>query len=137
MLFLHPARFLPILRNRSLVHLLGISFLSMTAFVMMEAVFAIFMNDRFGFRELAVGGFFAFAGVIIIIVQGGLIGRLTKLLGEWTLVIAGPLFVMTAMSIYVVIAWRWSIEVQVGVAMVLLAGLFNASGRSIQTPTLS
>src|SRR3954469_12587241 len=137
MLFLHPARFLPILRNRSLVQLLGISFLSMTAFVMMEAVFAIFLNDRFGFRELAVGGFFAMAGVVIIIVQGGLMGKLTKALGEWTLVIAGPLLVMSAMLIYVVIAWNWGIAIALGVAMVLFAGLMNATGRSIQTPTLS
>jgi DHA1 family tetracycline resistance protein-like MFS transporter len=137
MLFLHPARFLPILRNRALVQLLGVSFVSMIAFVMMESVFAIFMNDRFGFRELAVGGFFAMAGVTIIIVQGGLMGRLTKLLGEWTLVIAGPMLVTSAMLIYVLIAWRWSIGVQLGVAMVLLAGLFNATGRSIQTPALS
>jgi len=95
------------------------------------------MNDRFGFRELAVGGFFALAGVTIIIVQGGLIGKLTKRFGEWPLVISGPLMVMTAMALYVVIGWRWTIEVQAGVALVLVAGLLNATGRSIQTPALS
>jgi Na+/melibiose symporter-like transporter len=137
MLFLHPARFKPILRNRALVQLLGISFCSMTAFVMMEAVFAIFLNDRFGFRELAVGGFFAMAGVVIIIVQGGLMGRLTKAFGEWALVIAGPLLVMTAMSILFVVAGNWRIGVQLGVAMIICAGLCNASGRSVQTPALS
>lgn len=137
MLFLHPARFKPILRNRTLVQLLGISFCSMTAFVMMEAVFAIFLNDRFGFRELAVGGFFAMAGVIIIIVQGGLMGRLTKAFDEWPLVIAGPLLVMTAMSILFVVAFNWRIGVPLGVVMIVCAGLCNASGRSVQTPPLS
>jgi DHA1 family tetracycline resistance protein-like MFS transporter len=137
MLFLHPARFKPILQNRTLVQLLGISFLSMTAFVMMESVFAIFLNDRFGFRELAVGGFFAMAGVVIIIVQGGLMGRLTKAFGEWALVIVGPMLVMTAMSILFVVAWNWRIGLQLGVAMIICAGLCNATGRSVQTPALS
>jgi DHA1 family tetracycline resistance protein-like MFS transporter len=135
--WLHPARFKPIVRNPALVQLLGISFFSMAAFVMMESTFAIFMNDRFGFRELAVGGFFALAGVTIIIVQGGLIGKLTRRFGEWPLVIAGPLMVMTAMALYVVIGWNWSIDLPTGVAIVMVAGLLNATGRSIQTPTLS
>ena len=135
--WIHPARFVPILRNPSLVQLLGISFVSMAAFVMMEATFAIFMNDRFGFRELAVGGFFALAGITIIIVQGGLIGKLTKRFGEWPLVIAGPMMVACAMGLYTVIGWNWSIGVGSGVAIVMIAGLFNATGRSIQTPALS
>lgn len=137
LLWLHPARFLPILRNRTLVQMLGISFLTMSAFVMLESVFAIFLNDRFGFKELQVGGFFAFVGFVIIIVQGGLVGRLTKKFGEWNLMITGALIVAVAMSIYVLVGWNWSIPLRAGVALILLAGLFNATGRSIQTPTLS
>src|SRR4051794_34079692 len=47
--WLHPSRFRPILANAPLVQLLMISFFSMMAFVMLEAVFAIFLNDTFGF----------------------------------------------------------------------------------------
>jgi MFS family permease len=137
LLWLHPARFLPILRNRTLVQMLGISFLTMSAFVMLESVFAIFLNDRFGFQELQVGGFFAFVGLIIIVVQGGLVGRLTKKFGEWNLVITGAIVVALAMAIYVMVGSNPSITVAGGVVLILLAGLFNATGRSIQTPTLS
>src|SRR5579862_2791430 len=42
--WLHPSRFLPIIRNSALLQLLLISFFSMMAFVMMESTFAIFLN---------------------------------------------------------------------------------------------
>jgi MFS family permease len=109
----------------------------MSAFVMLEAVFAIFCNDRFGFEELQVGGFFAFVGLIIIIVQGGLVGRLTRRFGEWNLLISGAIGVAVAMGLYVHVGANASIAVTGGVILILLAGLFNATGRSILTPTLS
>jgi len=70
-------------------------------------------------------------------VQGGLMGRLTKAFGEWALVIVGPMLVMTAMSILFVVAWNWRIGLQLGVAMIICAGMCNATGRSVQTPALS
>lgn len=134
--WLHPSRFVPIFRDPLLAQLLGISFFTMMAFVMMESVFAIFAADQYGFGTLAVGLFFMFAGVVIIVVQGGLVGRLTQTYGEWPLVIAGPTMVAFAMLGYVVIGW-FSVPVTAGVAIMLFAGLFNATGRSIQTPALS
>src|SRR5687768_10239821 len=50
--WLHPSRFLPILRNGPLMQMLLIFFFSMMAFVMMEATFALFMNDVFGLGAL-------------------------------------------------------------------------------------
>ena len=135
--WLHPSRFLPIIRNSPLLQMLLISFFSMMAFVMMEATFAIFLNDTFhkssgepfGARE--VGYFFGYAGIIIILVQGGLVGRLTKALGEWTLVIVGPIFVSGAMMLYVQAGFHPLI------LLLLVGGFFNATGRSLQTPALS
>jgi len=130
----NPARLKPLVRNRPLMQLQCIWFLSMTAFVMLEAVFAIFLVDRFNYGTVEIGWFFAYVGVIIAIVQGGLIGRLTKRFGEWPLTIAGPLLVTVAMLGYVEVgrevAWA-------GLALLLVCGLFNATGRSLQTPTLS
>jgi Na+/melibiose symporter-like transporter len=91
--WLHPSRFLPILRNAVLVQLILLFFFSMMAFVMMEATFALFMNDVFGYRELAVGLLFALAGVTIALMQGRIVPRWSKRVGEWPLVIAGPLCV--------------------------------------------
>lgn len=95
------------------------------------------MNDRFGLKELGVGAFFALAGVVIVIVQGGLIGRLTKRFGEWKLAITGPALITIAMSLYVIVGWNPSITWSGGILVILFGGLFNASGRSVQTPTMS
>src|SRR3954469_10677732 len=46
-MWLHPSRFGPIVRNPAVMQLLLISFLSMLAFVMMETVFPLFLNDTF------------------------------------------------------------------------------------------
>jgi MFS family permease len=129
--WLHPSRFTPIIRRPVLVQLLGISFFTMAAFVMMESTLALFLNDRFGFSERAVGGFFAFAGLVISVVQGGLIGRLTKRFGDWPLAILGPLMVAVGMAGFTASAWyAW-------IPLLFVASAFNATGRSLQQPTVS
>jgi DHA1 family tetracycline resistance protein-like MFS transporter len=129
--WLHPSRFLPILRNGPLLQMQLIFFISMMAFVMMEATFALFVNAVFGFEELVVGLLFALAGVTIAVVQGGLVGKLSKRFGEWPLVIAGPLLVTTAMLLLAVVGYHAVL------ALVIFALIMNATGRSLQTPTLS
>jgi len=126
-----------ILRNPALVQMLLIFFFSMMAFVMMESTFAIFLKDAI-YPQLTneqasvrVGGFFGLAGLVIIIIQGGLIGRLTNLFGEWPLVILGPLLVTAAMLGMAEVGLRhmaW---------MMYVAIIINAAGRSLQTPPLS
>jgi DHA1 family tetracycline resistance protein-like MFS transporter len=130
-LWLHPSRFVPILRSPPLVQMMLIAFFSMMAYVMLEAVFALFLKDTFGYGPREVGWFFAFVGATIILVQGVLIGRLTARFGEWALVITGPLLVTGAMAMYV------EAVLHPLVWLVILAGLFNACGRSLQMPTLS
>ena len=129
--WLHPSRFAPVLRRPVLVQLLTISFFSMAAFVMMEATIALFLHDRFGYDKLGVGAFFAFAGLVISVVQGGLIGRLTKRFGDWSLAILGPLLVAAGMAGFTATVWYASLP------LLLLAGAFNATGRSLQQPTVS
>ncbi|HBI41614.1 MAG TPA: hypothetical protein DDY78_01995, partial [Planctomycetales bacterium] len=86
-------RFMPVLRKPVLVQLLAIGFCVMGAFVMMESTITLFLNKTFGWGERGVGFYFLFAGLIIIAVQGGMIGRLTKRFGDWPLCIAGPFMV--------------------------------------------
>ncbi len=130
-MWLHPSRFKPILSNGLLVQLLLIFFFSMMAFVMMESTFAIYLNDTFNYSVGTVGGFFAMAGLVIVVVQGGLIGRLTKKFGDWPLVITGPILVTVAMVLLAEVSLQhlaWLIYVTV---------IINATGRSLQTPPLS
>ncbi len=130
--WLHPGRFLPILRHRVLLQLLIISFLIMAAFVMMESTLVIYLaKPPFNFTVWGTGWYFFYLGMIIILVQGGLIGRLTKRLGEWPLCIAGPVLVTLGM-----IGFTWTAVAPL-LPLLLLAGAVNAIGRSIQQPSIS
>jgi len=135
-LWLHPSNFAPVLRKPVVTQILLISFVSMAAFVMMEATVGLFLSDIYGWVDPKIaaqktGWFFGYVGLVIVFVQGGLIGRLTKKVGEWPLAIVGPVLVAVGMGFYVGLAW-WPALLVLGVA-----GALNATGRSLQGPTLS
>lgn len=136
--WLHPSRFSPILRKPVLVQLLAISFCLMAAFVMMESTITLFLNKVFGWTELGVGFYFLFVGFIIVGVQGGLIGRLTKKVGDWPLCISGPFLVALGMIGLIAVAYVGP-QVAFGLALslLLITGAINACGRSFQQPTMS
>jgi DHA1 family tetracycline resistance protein-like MFS transporter len=135
-LWLHPGNFSPVFKRPIVVQILLISFVSMAAFVMMEATVGIYLAKLYGWVDPNIaarktGWFFGYVGVVIVIVQGGLIGRLTKKLGEWPLAIIGPVLVAVGMGFYVELAWMPMLII------LGLAGAMNATGRSLQGPTLS
>jgi DHA1 family tetracycline resistance protein-like MFS transporter len=129
--WLHPSRFLPILRNPVLVQFLAIGFCTMAGFVMMETTMVLYLDRTFGYKEAATGWYFAFIGLIIVIVQGRLIGPLTRRFGEWPLAILGPLFIAMGMAGLTRTAFAPML------ALLLVSGACNAIGRSLQTPTLT
>ena len=135
-LWLHPSTFTPVFKNPVVTQLLMISFISMAAFVMMETTAGIFLAKIFGWNDPAVasrrtGWFFGYAGLVIVIVQGGLIGRLSKRVGEWPLAILGALLVTVGMAFFIGSAFM------PGLLMLGIAGAVNATGRSLQGPTLA
>ncbi len=79
------------LSNSSLALVLAISFLFIVAFSIMTTTFALYTMYRFGYDAQQNGYLFAFIGIVAVIVQGGLIGRLAKRFGELPLVILGAL----------------------------------------------
>jgi MFS transporter, DHA1 family, tetracycline resistance protein len=64
-------------------------FLTLLAVSGMETSVTLHAIERFHFRLIDMSYFFLFMGVIVATIQGGLIGRLAKLLGEKTLVAIG------------------------------------------------
>ena len=50
---------------------------------------ALMVNDRFGWGARQVAWVFTLAGVVLVIVQGGLVGRLSRAFGERVLLIGG------------------------------------------------
>ena len=131
--WLHPRQLRPILRNGVVVQLLAISFFIMDAFVMMESTLVIFMRSskHFGFSQLESSLYFGWLGLCIIVVQGGLVGRLSKRGGEWPMAIAGPALVAAGMVLFTATAWGPAVW------LLLLAGAVNAGGRSLQQPATS
>jgi MFS family permease len=64
-------------------------FFIVLAFSAMEATFSLLVVDRYGLPIQRVNYLFAYIGSVIVLVQGGLIGPLTRRLGERRLLVAG------------------------------------------------
>jgi multidrug resistance protein len=62
--------------------LLLIGFLVVAAFSGFENTFALFAERQYGFHASTIGYIFAFVGVVLVIVQGFLVGKTVKKLGE-------------------------------------------------------
>ena len=69
--------------------MLSIYFLFIVAFSIMTTSFSLYTMFRFGYDAQHTGYLFAYVGLIAVIIQGGLIGRLVKRFGELPLVIVG------------------------------------------------
>jgi MFS family permease len=63
----------------------------------MTTLFALFTEQRFGYDAQANGYLFGFIGIVAVIIQGGLIGRLIKMFGEVALARFG--MVLTTLSL--------------------------------------
>lgn len=113
-----PALFFPML----------IFFLITTAFVQMEITFGLFVVDRFGLAERDVGFLLAFMGVMMAIIQGGLLGPLTKKFQEYRLVLVG--LVMASIGL-IGLAFNYNFAI-----FVALIGIV-AMGYSLMNPCLS
>lgn len=70
---------------------IGLFFVVTLAVAQMETSFAIYMGALFGFDARKAGMILALMGIIMVMVQGGLIGRLVKRFGEVQLIIMGLL----------------------------------------------
>jgi MFS transporter, DHA1 family, tetracycline resistance protein len=85
------SHFFAALRHRSMGRLLGATFFATLAFVAMEATFALLGEHRFGLDQSWLGFVFTYVGVVIVVVQGGLVGPLAARFGERALAVAGAL----------------------------------------------
>ncbi len=89
--------------------LIWISLLGGLGFVGMESVFSLFGNRRFGFGLTETGLVFVFIGVFAAIVQGGLVHRLTKRVGEWPVLRAGLWLTAAALILLGVTTELWAL----------------------------
>jgi MFS transporter, DHA1 family, tetracycline resistance protein len=108
--------------------LLAIYLLTVLAFSAMEATYSFLVQQRFGLADRHVAWVFAYIGVIVVIVQGGLIGPLTRRLGEKRLLVAGVLLQGIAL------AW---LPFAQGLAGLLAATAPLAVGSGLSSPAIS
>ena len=88
-----------VLRNPAVARLVVINLLFTVAFTAMEAVFPLFTQHSFGWKAIQNGYIFTYAGILIVLMQGGLVGRLVKRWGERSLLIAGLVMLAAGLSI--------------------------------------
>jgi MFS family permease len=79
------------LHHSLLAMLFAAIFLTLMAVAGMETSVTLHARDRFDFRQIDMAYLFLFMGVIVATIQGGLIGRLAKAMGEKALIAAGAL----------------------------------------------
>jgi len=120
------------LKQPRLSFVLTIYFLFVVAFSIMTTAFSLYTMFRFGYDARHTGYLFAYVGVIAVIIQGGLIGRLVKRFGELPLVIVGAL--CFAISLFAV---PFVGPAAGGLGALLIGGGVFSLGNSLATPALT
>lgn len=75
--------------NKTVASLVLVNLLFTLAFTGMEAVFPLLTQKNFGWNALQNGYIFTYIGIIIVLMQGGLVRHLVKRLGEFRLMLIG------------------------------------------------
>jgi MFS transporter, DHA1 family, tetracycline resistance protein len=110
----------------------GVYFLFVVAFSIMTTTFALYTMHAFGYDARANGRLFAFIGLLGVILQGGLIGRLAQRFGELPFVIIGA-----ALFVVGLFALPFVSPASGGLAGLLLVLAAFANGNAMTTPTLT
>ena len=103
-------------------------FFSITGFAIMTTLFALFTEKRFGYDAHQTGYVFGFIGIIAVILQGGLIGRLVKMFGETALSRTGLLLMAAAL---------YCLPFVTTLPMLLLVSALLAIANGLVNPTLN
>lgn len=87
-----------VLSQRRIVAVLALYFLTFLYMSNMQVALALLTNARLAWTQTEIGHVFGLFGLIMLIVQGGLIGGLTRTWGSITLVIGGSLVSMVGLA---------------------------------------
>lgn len=98
----------------------------------MTTSFSLYTMFRFGYDAQHTGYLFAYVGVISVIIQGGLIGRLVKKFGELPLVITGALCFAASLFAVPFVSPQFG-----GLLGLLIGGGVFSLGNSLATPALT
>ena len=82
-----PQSLLRVWRNPAVRGLMLLAFLVTFCFSMMETTLALYCQARFGFGRSASSALFVYVGVLLVLVQGRLVGTMVKRFGERRLIL--------------------------------------------------
>jgi multidrug resistance protein len=116
------------LRQPAVARLVAINLLFTLAFTAMEAIFPLFSQRVFGWTAEQNGYIFTYVGVVIVIMQGGLVGRLVQYVGEHRLLLAGLALLAVGLAL---------LPLSMQVATLLVALGILSVGEGAVTPTSS
>jgi DHA1 family tetracycline resistance protein-like MFS transporter len=114
--------------NPTLLLILALYFIVTMAFSAFEATFALFTEARFGYTAASIGLLFTFIGVIIAVIQGVLIARVVKRVGERKII---PIAIAAIAISIGLLPFVWSVP-----TLLVALGLL-AIGMGFNNPSLS
>lgn len=115
--------------------LFAIMFGSVFTFVLLEVTFVYLCTRTFAVTEVGTGMIFAYLGVLMVVVQGGLVGPLVRRFGEATLTATGPF--ITAAGFLLISAVPLTGHLNVA-WLLLIAGCVPISlGQGVTTPNIN
>ena len=114
-------------RIASLAAPLAASFLVTASFAVIHVTLPLFGRDVWHDSTQQMGMLFAYMGVVSAVVQGGLVGRLARRVGERTVAAAGGLLLAAGLALVPVVAARWALYTALGTL---------AAGSALATPSV-
>jgi MFS family permease len=78
---------------------IGIYFLATFCFACFESTFSLLVKEKFHYDESQAGYLFTYCGVLAAVLQGGLVGRLNKQLGEQRLIFGSLALLAVSLAI--------------------------------------
>ena len=107
------------------------------AFAQVEASYVLLVRDLLGFGARQTGWLFTYIGVLIIIVQGGLIARVVGIFGEMKTIASGVALLAVGQFVTVALAYNFLAGLPVGLGLVLLSTTLVCVGFAFTNPTLT
>lgn len=108
--------------------LIGINLLFTLAFTAMEAVYPLFTQHTFHWDAQQNGYIFAYVGIVIVLMQGGMVGQLVKRFGERALQLSGLVLLAAGLLL---------LPLSGSLALMLVALGALSAGDGAVTPTTS
>jgi MFS transporter, DHA1 family, tetracycline resistance protein len=112
--------------------LTAVYFFLVTSFSIMTYAFVLYTIERFSFTAEHNGYLFAFIGILAVIFQGGVFGRLVKKFGENPLMIIGSIFMAASLFLIPLVSPEFG-----GLAGVLAVVTLLAVGNSMASPSIT